>query len=301
MGFFEKLKQGMSKTKTSFDEKINNVFKSFKKVDEDFFDELEEILIMSDIGMDTSIKIMNNLRQKIKKEKIQDEEEVKQALRNEMTEILSKVDINLKLNTKPSVILVIGVNGVGKTTSIGKIANRLAKDGKKVVIAAADTFRAAAVEQLEIWANRAGADIVKREEGIDPASVVYDAIKTTREKNADVLIVDTAGRLHNKKYLMDELRKIQKVIQKEMSECDEEVLLVIDGTTGQNAISQVKAFKEEADITGLVLTKLDGTAKGGVVIGIVEENNIPVKFIGVGEQIDDMEIFNAEDFVRAII
>ena len=301
MGFFEKLKQGMSKTKTSFDEKINNVFKSFKKVDEDFLDELEEILIMSDIGMDTSIKIMNNLRQKIKKEKIQDEEEVKQALRNEMTEILSKVDINLKLNTKPSVILVIGVNGVGKTTSIGKIANRLAKDGKKVVIAAADTFRAAAVEQLEIWANRAGADIVKREEGIDPASVVYDAIKTTREKNADVLIVDTAGRLHNKKYLMDELRKIQKVIQKEMSECDEEVLLVIDGTTGQNAISQVKAFKEEADITGLVLTKLDGTAKGGVVIGIVEENNIPVKFIGVGEQIDDMDIFNAEDFVRAII
>ena len=301
MGFFEKLKQGMSKTKTSFDEKINNVFKSFKKVDEDFLDELEEILIMSDIGMDTSIKIMNNLRQKIKKEKIQDEEEVKQALRNEMTEILSKVDINLKLNTKPSVILVIGVNGVGKTTSIGKIANRLAKDGKKVVIAAADTFRAAAVEQLEIWANRAGADIVKREEGIDPASVVYDAIKTTREKNADVLIVDTAGRLHNKKYLMDELRKIQKVIQKEMSECDEEVLLVIDGTTGQNAISQVKAFKEEADITGLVLTKLDGTAKGGVVIGIVEENNIPVKIIGVGEQIDDMEIFNAEDFVRAII
>ena len=301
MGFFEKLKQGMSKTKTSLDEKISNVFKSFKKVDEDFLDELEEILIMSDIGMDTSIKIMNNLRQRIKKEKIQDEEEVKQALREEMIEILSKVDISLKLNTKPSVILVIGVNGVGKTTSIGKIANRLAKDGKKVVIAAADTFRAAAVEQLEIWAKRAGADMVKREEGVDPASVVYDAIKITREKNADVLIVDTAGRLHNKKYLMDELRKIQKVIQKEMDNCDEEVLLVIDGTTGQNAISQVKAFKEEADITGLVLTKLDGTAKGGVVVGIVEENNIPVKFIGVGEQIDDMEIFNAEDFVKAII
>ena len=301
MGFFEKLKQGMSKTKTSLDEKISNVFKSFKKVDEDFLDELEEILIMSDIGMDTSIKIMNNLRQRIKKEKIQDEEEVKQALREEMVEILSKVDINLKLNTKPSVILVIGVNGVGKTTSIGKIANRLAKYGKKVVIAAADTFRAAAVEQLEIWAKRAGADMVKREEGVDPASVVYDAIKMTKEKDADVLIVDTAGRLHNKKYLMDELRKIQKVIQKEMDNCDEEVLLVIDGTTGQNAISQVKAFKEEADITGLVLTKLDGTAKGGVVIGIVEENNIPVKFIGVGEQIDDMEIFNAEDFVKAII
>lgn len=301
MGFFEKLKQGMNKTKTSFDEKISNVFKSFKKVDEDFLDELEEVLIMSDIGMDTSIKIMDNLRQRVKKEKIQDEEEIKQALREEMIQILSKVDRGLNLNTKPSVILVVGVNGVGKTTSIGKIANRLAKDGKQVVIAAADTFRAAAVEQLEIWANRAGADIVKREEGVDPASVVYDAIKITREKNADVLIVDTAGRLHNKKYLMDELRKIQKVIQKEMSDCDEEVLLVIDGTTGQNAISQVKAFKEEADITGLVLTKLDGTAKGGVVIGIVEENNIPVKFIGVGEQIDDMEIFNPEEFARAII
>ena len=301
MGFFEKLKQGMSKTKTSFDEKISNVFKSFKKVDEDFLDELEEVLIMSDIGMDTSIKIMNNLRQRVKKEKIQDEKEIKQALREEIIQILSKVDRGLKLNTKPSVILVVGVNGVGKTTSIGKIANRLAKDGKQVVIAAADTFRAAAVEQLEIWANRAGADIVKREEGVDPASVVYDAIKITRQKNADVLIVDTAGRLHNKKYLMDELRKIQKVIKKEMSDCDEEVLLVIDGTTGQNAISQVKAFKEEADITGLVLTKLDGTAKGGVVIGIVEENKIPVKFIGVGEQIDDMEIFNPEEFARAII
>ena len=301
MGFFDKLKNGLNKTKKSFDEKINNVFSSFRKVDEDFLEELEEILIMSDIGMDTSIKIINNLRERIKKEKIEDEEDVKKALREEMQKILEVTDISLHLNTKPSVILVVGVNGVGKTTSIGKIANRLAKDGKKVVVAAADTFRAAAVEQLEIWAKRSGADIVKREEGVDPASVVYDAIKITREKNADVLIVDTAGRLHNKKYLMDELNKIQKVINKEMSEADKEVLLVIDGTTGQNAISQVKAFKEEADITGLVLTKLDGTAKGGVVIGIVEENKIPVKFIGVGEQIDDMEIFNAEDFVRAII
>ena len=301
MGFFDKLKNGLNKTKKSFDEKINNVFSSFRKVDEDFLEELEEILIMSDIGMDTSIKIINNLREKIKKEKIEDEEDVKKALREEMQKILEVTDISLHLNTKPSVILVVGVNGVGKTTSIGKIANRLAKDGKKVVVAAADTFRAAAVEQLEIWAKRSGADIVKREEGVDPASVVYDAIKITREKNADVLIVDTAGRLHNKKYLMDELNKIQKVINKEMSEADKEVLLVIDGTTGQNAISQVKAFKEEADITGLVLTKLDGTAKGGVVIGIVEENKIPVKFIGVGEQIDDMEIFNAEEFVKAII
>ena len=301
MGFFDKLKNGLNKTKKPFDEKISNVFSSFRKVDEDFLEELEEILIMSDIGMDTSIKIINNLRERIKKEKIEEEEDVKKALREEMQKILEITDINLHLNTKPSVILVVGVNGVGKTTSIGKIANRLAKDGKKVVVAAADTFRAAAVEQLEIWAKRSRADIVKREEGVDPASVVYDAIKITKEKNADVLIVDTAGRLHNKKYLMDELNKIQKVINKEMSEADKEVLLVIDGTTGQNAISQVKAFKEEADITGLVLTKLDGTAKGGVVIGIVEENKIPVKFIGVGEQIDDMEIFNAEEFVKAII
>ena len=301
MGFFDKLKTGLNKTKTSFDEKINNVFSNFRKVDEDFLDELEEVLIMSDIGMDTSIKIISNLREKIKKEKIEDEEDVKQALREEMQKILDVTDISLHLNTKPSVILVVGVNGVGKTTSIGKMANRLAKDGKKVVVAAADTFRAAAVEQLEIWAKRAGADIVKREEGVDPASVVYDAIKKTKENGADILIVDTAGRLHNKKYLMDELNKIQKVINKEMPNSDKEVLLVIDGTTGQNAIQQVKAFKQEADITGIVLTKLDGTAKGGVVIGIVEENKIPVKFIGVGEQIDDMEIFNSEDFVKAII
>ena len=301
MGFFDKLKNGLNKTKTSFDEKINNVFSNFRKVDEEFLDELEEVLIMSDIGMDTSIKIISNLRERMKKEKIQDEEDVKQALREEMQKILDVTDISLHLNTKPSVILVVGVNGVGKTTSIGKMANRLAKDGKKVVVAAADTFRAAAVEQLEIWANRAGATVVKRDEGVDPASVVYDAIKQTKELGADILIVDTAGRLHNKKYLMDELNKIQKVINKEMADADKEVLLVIDGTTGQNAISQVKAFKQEADITGIVLTKLDGTAKGGAVVGIVQENDIPVKFIGVGEQIDDMEIFNSKDFVKAII
>ena len=256
---------------------------------------------MSDIGIDTSTKIIGKLRERMKKEKIEDEEEVKKVLREEMQEILEVTDKEMHLNTKPSIILVIGVNGVGKTTSIGKIANRIRKDGKKVVVAAADTFRAAAVEQLEIWAKRSGAEIVKREEGVDPASVVYDAIKKVKEEEADVLIVDTAGRLHNKKYLMDELNKIQKVINKEMPDADKEVLLVIDGTTGQNAISQVKAFKKEADITGLVLTKLDGTAKGGAVIGIVEENKIPVKFIGVGEQIDDMEVFNAEDFVKAII
>ena len=301
MGFFDKLKNGLNKTKESFNEKINNVFSNFRKVDEDFLEELEEILIMSDIGVETSTKIINNLRERMKKQKIEDEEELKKALREEMQNILDVTDIQLHLNTKPSVILVVGVNGVGKTTSIGKRANRLANDGKKIVVAAADTFRAAAVEQLEVWANRAGADIVKRQEGVDPASVVYDAIKITKGSEADVLIVDTAGRLHNKKYLMDELNKIQKVIQKEMPEADKEVLLVIDGTTGQNAISQVKAFKQEADITGLVLTKLDGTAKGGAVLGIVEENKIPVKFIGVGEQINDMEIFNSEDFVKAIV
>ena len=301
MGFFDKLKQGLGKTKTSFDEKINNVFSSFRKVDEDFLEELEEALIMSDIGMETSVKIVDKLRKTIKKENLKDEEDVKNALRKEMQEILDEVDNKLHLETKPSVILVVGVNGVGKTTSIGKIANRLRKDGKKVVVAAADTFRAAAVEQLEIWSKRSGAEIVKREEGRDPASVVFDAIKRTKEIDADVLIVDTAGRLHNKQYLMDELRKIKKVIDREMSECSQEVLLVIDGTTGQNAISQVKAFKQETDVTGLVLTKLDGTAKGGVVVGIVEENKIPVKFIGIGEQMEDMEIFNSEDFVKAVI
>ena len=301
MGFFDKLKQGLGKTKTSFDEKINNVFSTFRKVDEDFLEELEEALIMSDIGMETSVKIVDQLRKTIKKENLKDEEDVKNALRKEMQEILDEVDNKLHLETKPSVILVVGVNGVGKTTSIGKIANRLRKDGKKVVVAAADTFRAAAVEQLEIWSKRSGAEIVKREEGRDPASVVFDAIKRTKEIDADVLIVDTAGRLHNKQYLMDELRKIKKVIDREMSECSQEVLLVIDGTTGQNAISQVKAFKQETDVTGLVLTKLDGTAKGGVVVGIVEENKIPVKFIGIGEQMEDMEIFNSEDFVKAII
>ena len=301
MGFFDKLKRGMNKTKTSFDEKINNIFSSFRKVDEEFLEELEEALILSDIGIETSEKIIGSLRDRIKKQKIEDEEEVKKVLREIMKEILDIAEPKLNLETKPSVILVIGVNGVGKTTSIGKIAAKLTRQGKKVVIAAADTFRAAAVEQLEIWAKRSGAEIVKRDEGTDPASVVYDAMAKAKEVEADVLICDTAGRLHNKKYLMDELNKIQKVINKEMNEASKEVLLVIDGTTGQNAISQVKAFKEEADITGLVLTKLDGTAKGGVVIGIVEENRIPVKFIGVGEQVDDMEIFNSEDFVKAII
>ena len=301
MGFFNKLKIGLEKTKSSLSDKMNDVFSNFRKVDEDLLEELEEILIMSDIGVETSTEIISRLRNRIKLEKISDEEGVKTALKQEIQAILDKVANNLELKTTPAVILVVGVNGVGKTTSIGKIANNLKKQGKKVVVAAADTFRAAAVEQLEIWANRAGVDIVKRQEGSDPASVVYDAIKITKEKNADVLICDTAGRLHTKKYLMDELLKIGKVIEKELPGASKETLMVIDATTGQNAIIQVKAFKEVVPITGLILTKLDGTAKGGVVIGIVNENSIPVKFVGVGEKIDDMEVFNSEEFVNAII
>ena len=301
MGFFDKLKSGLGKTRNSFNEKINSVFSNFRKVDEEFLEELEEILIMSDIGVETSSEIISKLREKIKLEKIQDEDKVKEALKQEMQEILDKPQKDLNIETSPTVILVVGVNGVGKTTSIGKIANNLKTKGKKVVVAAADTFRAAAVEQLEIWTNRAGVDIVKRAEGADPASVVYDAIQITKQKNADVLICDTAGRLHNKKYLMDELLKIGKVIERELPEATKETLMVIDATTGQNAIMQVKAFKEVVPLTGLVLTKLDGTAKGGVVVGIVHENNIPVKFVGVGEQIDDMETFNSEEFVNAII
>ncbi len=261
MGFFEKLKNGLGKTKNSINEKINNVFSAFRKVDEELLDELEEVLIMSDIGMDTSIKIIDKLRDRMKKEKIEDEENVKTALKEIMKEILDVEEPRLKLDTKPSVILVIGVNGVGKTTSIGKIANNLVRQGKKVVVAAADTFRAAAVEQLEIWCERSKSQIVKKPEGSDPASVVYDAIVKTREENADVLIIDTAGRLHNKKNLMDELAKINKVVDRELPESSKEVLLVLDAETGQNAIIQVKAFKETTDITGIVLTKLDGTAK----------------------------------------
>ncbi len=301
MGFFDKLKEGLGKTKNNLDNKINAVFSNFRKVDEDLLEELLEALIMSDIGMETSERIIDELRKKIKLEKIEDEEAVKVALKDIMADILDVPGQELNLSTKPTVILVVGVNGVGKTTSIGKIANNLVKKGKSVVVAAADTFRAAAVEQLEVWAQRSGSIIVKREEGADPASVVFDAIEKTRKIGADVLICDTAGRLHNKKYLMDELEKINKIIDREMEGCSKEVLLVIDAETGQNAIQQVKAFKETTNITGLILTKLDGTAKGGVVVGIVSENQIPVKFIGVGEQIDDMEVFDSKQFLDAII
>ena len=301
MGFFDKLKQGLSKTKESFNEKVNNVFKNFRKVDEELLEELEEALIMSDVGMETSMKIIDNLRDKIKSEKIEEVEDVKQALRDQMQEILDSVDSDLKLDTKPSVMLIVGVNGVGKTTSIGKIANSLQKEGKKVVIAAADTFRAAAVEQIEVWANRANCKLIKGKENTDPASVVFESIKVAKEENADVVIVDTAGRLHNKKYLMDELIKINKVIDKELPDASKETLMVLDATTGQNAILQVKAFKEAVNINGLILTKLDGTSKGGAVLGIVSENSMPIKFVGVGEQIDDMQKFNSADFVNSII
>jgi len=281
VGFFDKLKSGLGKTRDSFGDKLNNVFSNFRKVDEDLLDELEEILIMSDIGVDTSVLIISRLRDRIKKENVgvgfharpkeEQVNELKTVLKEEMKKILDvgeNVGAGLvsALTAKPSVILVVGVNGVGKTTSIGKIANRLRMDGKQVVIAAADTFRAAAVEQLEIWADRAGAKIVKKDEGTDPASVVYEAIREVKETNADVLICDTAGRLHNKKYLMDELLKIKRVIDKELPDSSKEVLLVLDASTGQNAIQQVKAFQETVDITGLILTKLDGTAKGGVVV-----------------------------------
>ena len=297
MSFFDKLKRGLGKTA----DKINNVFINFRKVDEELFEELEDALIMSDVGVETTEEIIEALRYRVKKEKIEDEQQVKEILREEMGKLMDVGDSSLNLSTTPSVILVVGVNGVGKTTSIGKIANNLRKSGKKVVIAAADTFRAAAVEQVEIWAQRAQVDLVKKPEGTDPASVVFDAIQDAKAKNADVLIIDTAGRLHNKKNLMDELGKINKVINKELPNASKETLLVLDGTTGQNAIMQVKAFKETTDISGIILTKLDGTAKGGVVIGISHENQIPVKYIGIGEQIDDMEVFNKEEFLKAIV
>ncbi|MBE5821883.1 MAG: signal recognition particle-docking protein FtsY [Clostridiales bacterium] len=299
--FFDKLKEKLNKTKQSFDERINNVVKNFRKVDEELLEELEEILIMSDIGVETSIKIISNLREEAKKQNIKDGEELKELLKQEMEKVFDEVDSHLKLSSDLSVILVIGVNGVGKTTSIGKIANNLKKQGKKVLLVAADTFRAAAVEQLEIWADRAGVDLVKKEEGSDPASVVFDGIKKAKQENYDVLVIDTAGRLHNRKELMDELAKINRIIDKELENYTKETLLVLDGTTGQNAINQTKLFTETAKVTGIVLTKMDGTAKGGFVLGIVSELKIPVKYIGIGEQIDDMEPFNPQQFVSAII
>ena len=292
MGFFDKLKQGLSKTRISF---------GFKKVDENLLEELEENLVMADVGFETTEEIISNLREKIKREKIEDGEEVKNALREELTNIFKDLEQSLDISNTPAVILMVGVNGSGKTTSIGKIANKYVKEGKKVLIAAGDTFRAAATEQLEVWANRANAEIVKGKENQDPSSVIFDSCQRAKEINADILICDTAGRLQNKKNLMDELEKMKKVIDRELPDSSKEVLLVLDGSTGQNAISQLKSFKETTGITGLVLTKLDGTAKGGIVIRLAKEEKVPVKFIGVGEQIDDMEAFDSRDFINAII
>lgn len=300
MGFFDKLKQGLSKTKEALNNKINNVFSNFRKVDEELMEELEEALILSDVGMETSLKIIGNLRNRVKLEKIEDAEQVKATLKEEIIKELTQNDSTLNIESKPSIMMVVGVNGAGKTTSIGKIAANLKQEGKKVLVAAADTFRAAAIEQLEVWTERAGVDIIKRPEGSDPASVVYDAIKQVKDGNYDILIIDTAGRLHTKKYLMDELGKIQKIIDRELAGVNQEILLVLDGTTGQNALIQAKEFAEVTKITGLILTKLDGTAKGGVVIGICSELNVPVKFIGVGEKITDLQLFNPTEFANAL-
>jgi fused signal recognition particle receptor len=299
MGFFDKLKQGLLKTKNAIVDKIDGLFKSFVKVDEDLFEELEELLISADIGVNTSMEILDELRDTVKENRIKDPEEVKKELFAILRRMIGEHE-PLNLSTKPSVILVIGVNGVGKTTSIGKIANDLKHSGKKVVVAAADTFRAAAAEQLTVWCDRAGVDIIKQAAGADPASVVFDAISAVKSRGADVLIIDTAGRLHNKKNLMDELAKIDRVIGRELPDAAKETLLVLDATTGQNAVMQAKEFKEASKITGLVLTKLDGTAKGGIVISIRKELGIPVKFIGVGEKIDDMKPFDSKDFASAL-
>ena len=299
MGFFDKLKQGLFKTKSAIVDKVDALFKKFVKVDEDLFDELEELLISADIGAYTTEEILDELRDTVKENRIKEPEEVKRELFDILRRMIGEHE-PLNLSTKPSVILVIGVNGVGKTTSIGKISAELKRQGKKVVVAAADTFRAAAAEQLNVWTERAGVNIIRQAAGADPASVVYDAISAVKSRNADVLIVDTAGRLHNKKNLMDELAKIDRVIARELPNSAKETLLVLDATTGQNAVFQAKEFKEASKITGLVLTKLDGTAKGGIIISIKKELGIPVKFIGVGEQIDDMKPFDSKEFAGAL-
>ncbi len=299
MGIFSKIKSGLQKTRTSMMKQVEGVLGSFKKIDEALFEELEEILIMSDVGVATSTKICERLREQVKVKKIEDPAQIKNEMKQIVTEMITGEE-TLCLTTKPSVILVIGVNGVGKTTTIGKLAANLKAGGKKVLLGAADTFRAAAIDQLQIWADRAGVELVKHGEGADPAAVVYDAIVAAKARNCDVVICDTAGRLHNKKNLMDELAKISRVIDREAAGCDTEVLLVLDATTGQNAVNQAKQFQEAAGITGIVLTKLDGTARGGVVIAIRDSLGLPVKYIGVGEQMDDLQPFSAQEFVDAL-
>lgn len=300
MGFFDKLKEGLKKTKDSFNDKVDGVFKVFKRVNDELFDELEEALIEADVGVQTSMEIIERLREAAKKERITESEELSVKLREIIAKLMEENDEQTPETNGLKIILVIGVNGVGKTTSIGKLANKFKSEGKKVMLAAADTFRAAAIDQLMVWADRCGVDIIKHEEGSDPASVVFDAVSAAKARGVDVLIVDTAGRLHNKKNLMEELKKILKVADREAPGALKQTLLVLDATTGQNALSQAKLFGEIAEIDGIILTKLDGTAKGGVVIAICNEQRLPVKYIGVGEGIDDLQDFSASDFVKAL-
>ncbi len=300
MSLFSKLKDGLSGTRKAFSEKIEGVFSVFKKIDDDLYDELEEALIMADIGGETSMEIVDELRKNAKEKHISDADTLKEELKNIISNILSGKESSLVLDTKPSVILVIGVNGVGKTTTIGKLAHKLKEKGKKVILAAADTFRAAAADQLEIWAERNEVDIIRLNEGADPAAVIYDGCSAAKSRGADVLICDTAGRLHNKKNLMDELNKIYRVIARELPESKKETLLVLDASTGQNAVNQAEEFSKAAEISGIVLTKLDGTAKGGIVVNISKKLGIPVKFVGVGEGIDDLQPFDPDSFSKAL-
>ncbi len=299
MGFFEKLKAGLKKTKDSMMGKIERLLGSFTKIDEDLFEELEETLIMCDIGVNTSVKICDELRDRVKREGTTDPAQIKDMLKDVISDMLGE-EVSLDISTTPSVILVIGVNGVGKTTTIGKLAYQLHNQGKKVIVAAADTFRAAAIDQLEVWTDRAGVDIIKHKEGSDPAAVVFDALTAAKSRKADVVICDTASRLHNKKNLMDELKKISRIVHQQAEGCALEVLLALDATTGQNAVNQAKQFNEVADITGIILTKLDGTAKGGIIISITDDLKVPVKLVTVGEKIEDIQPFNTRNFVDAL-
>lgn len=299
MGFFDKIKEGLKKTRDNITGQIDQMLNSFTKIDEELFEELEELLIMADVGAATSAKICEELRDRVKKNGVTDPAQVRGLLREIVAEMLSGGE-ELRLNTKPSVILIIGVNGVGKTTTIGKLAARLSREGRKVILGAADTFRAAAIDQLQVWADRADVPMVKHAEGSDPAAVVFDTIAAAKSRGLDVVICDTAGRLHNKKHLMDELAKISRIIDRELPDCDKEVLLVLDATTGQNAVNQAREFQNAAGLTGIVLTKLDGTARGGVVLPIRQELGLPVKLIGLGEQIDDLQPFVAEEFAAAL-
>ena len=301
MGFFEKIKNGLKKTRTAMANTFGGIFSGFSGANEEFYEELEESMILADMGVETSCKAVELLRERVKEEKLRDAEEIRNALKDILVQMLNVGDTALKLGTRPSVVLVIGVNGVGKTTTIGKLAHALSAQGKKVLLCAADTFRAAAADQLEIWANRSGVDIVRQHEGADPASVVYDAISAAKARGTDVILCDTAGRLHNKANLMNELGKISRIIDRELPDADKEVLLVLDGTTGQNGLMQAKQFKEIAGVTAIALTKLDGTAQGGIVVAVADALQIPVKYIGVGEQMDDLMPFDAQAFIDALI